>query len=241
MGAVAAVERDGVDRAVDVGVPRRDRVRRGRAEAERVVPGVAGTAVLDLGEGAHRVHGPAALHELADLLGGAGVRQRRRAVRRVSATPPPPALGWRGRLRRAGRQHATATMPAISAPRAPCFPHSGALVRCCILAPPVCLFGSAGTTNTAGSRYRRGRSRHRRHCCPPWLSLAIQIPARGLQHLVRAQAAVTAVQAGGASGVGRRDLPAPAVKPPSPGAGIAPGPAALQPFWLFAQRSWPPT
>ena len=76
--AVAAVEGDRVDLAIDVGSPGRDLEPRGRAEAEDVVPGIGGGEPLDLGEAAHRVHGAAALHELADGFRGAGRRQLRR-------------------------------------------------------------------------------------------------------------------------------------------------------------------
>ncbi len=70
--AAGAVERDGVHLAIDVRIPRRHLVRRGRAEAERVMPAVGGAALLDRREGADRVHRPAALHELPDLLGAPG-------------------------------------------------------------------------------------------------------------------------------------------------------------------------
>src|SRR5215472_17985435 len=80
-GAVAANERDRVDRAVHVGVPRGNGERGGFGETEDVVPAerLRGRAVVtaDLGERAYRVHGSAALCELADRLGGRGVHQRR--------------------------------------------------------------------------------------------------------------------------------------------------------------------
>src|SRR5207248_10598652 len=70
--AVAAVEGDRVDLAIDVGGPGRDLEPRGCADAEDVVPGIGGGEPLNLGEAAHRVHGAAALHELADGFRGAG-------------------------------------------------------------------------------------------------------------------------------------------------------------------------
>ena len=80
--AVAAAERDGIDRirtivvgrgaAYHRGSPRRDRVGASCAEADHVGAGVAGAAALDRAKAAHRVHGAAALDDLADLLGGTG-------------------------------------------------------------------------------------------------------------------------------------------------------------------------
>src|SRR6266849_6766049 len=71
---VGAVERDGVNNAVDVRVPRRDLVGRDGAEAENVVPRIRGAGLRDQGEAADRVHGLAALDQLAYLLGRAGRR-----------------------------------------------------------------------------------------------------------------------------------------------------------------------
>src|SRR5215471_19539508 len=59
---------DGVHVALDLGVPRRDLVRSLRAEAEGAASRVGGSALADLGEPAHRVHGAATLHELPDYL-----------------------------------------------------------------------------------------------------------------------------------------------------------------------------
>src|SRR5581483_5927008 len=63
VGAVAAVERDRVHGAVDDGRPRGDRVGRGGAEAEHVVPGVRRATLGDRGETADGVHVLAALHD----------------------------------------------------------------------------------------------------------------------------------------------------------------------------------
>ncbi len=71
---VAAIARqlDGVDGAVDVLGPGRDRVGRGLAETEDVVPGEGLAALGDLGEAAYRVHDSVARHNLPDLLGRPG-------------------------------------------------------------------------------------------------------------------------------------------------------------------------
>src|SRR5580704_24278 len=107
-GGTRAAERDGVDFAADARIPRRDLVRRTRAEAEGVVAGEGRPVPADFGETAHGVHGAAALHKLTDLLRAPAVRQRRSPLRRCRGDRAGLRQGWPGPPERAERQRARA-------------------------------------------------------------------------------------------------------------------------------------